>query len=142
MQINCAICDKQSLSAPEPYLTVSIPVDTYHVKAPPSGCSNVSLNFSTLHEALGAFFENDVEGFCKCQSKVKQTMEIKEEAMVMLFHMKRFTNALQKADHVVCISKALYTLYDSMIVISMLHAAETCVDVEEHNLVLAHLTQR
>ena len=64
-------------------------------------------------------------------------MEIKEEAMVMLLHLKRFTNALQKADHVVCISKALYTLNACH-----LHAAETYVDVEQHNLVLAHLTQQ
>ena len=111
MQINCAICDKRSQSAPERYLTISIPVDTEHAKAPPSGCSNVTVKHVTLHEALNTFFENDVEGFCNCKSTVKQIMEIKEEAMVMFIHLKRFNNALQKADHVVCISKALYTLY-------------------------------
>ena len=66
---------------------------------------------STLPGVLNAFSENDVESICNCKSRVKQTMEIKEEAMVMLLHLKRFTNALQKADHGVCISKALYTLY-------------------------------
>ena len=91
----------------------------------------------TLPGVLNAFSSNDVEGFCNCKSKVKQTMEIKEAAMVMSLHPKRFTNALQKADHAECISKALYTLYACH-----LHAAETCVDVEQHNLVLAHLTQQ
>lgn len=101
-------------------------------------CLQRFLECSTLPGVLNAFSENDVEGFCNCKSRAKQTMEIQEEAMVMLLHLKRFTNALQKADHVV--SAKHFTPY--MLVISMLHAAETCVDVEQHNLVLAHLTQQ